>query len=121
MSNEIKVLVYPVGQAPVVKMIDGQLDDMQSIVGGSIQAVDLGAIALIPELEGYDLYCNEEGKLLGLPVNRFSPYDYIAGQYFISKTGDEGETVTLTDDDIKYVMLYLNYTTLSDLDVQKPN
>lgn len=105
--SKIKVLVYPVGCEPYVKDIGDDLSDMQDIVGGYIQYVDLGAMAGIKELYGYDLYCNEEGKLEGLPMNRMFPHDYIAGQFFVSKTGDEGEGVTLTDSDIELIKKYI--------------
>ena len=48
---------------PVLKEIDGSLKSMQEAVGGTIQA-------LYPFEEPVALICNDEGKLLGLPLNR---------------------------------------------------
>lgn len=45
------------------KDIDGSLKSMQEAVGGTIQA-------LYPFEEPVALICNDEGKLLGLPLNR---------------------------------------------------
>lgn len=60
---------------------------------------------------GVDLWCNEESKLAGLARNdiatylfqkEFGPHDYIGGNViFTGGTDDEGETVGLTEDQIK--------------------
>lgn len=98
-----KVLVYNVGKAPVEKEVRG-LEDMQKIVKGYIQYVDLGAISGIKELNGYDLYCNEEGKLDGLEPNLLFVNDIVVGNVFISKANEEGETISLTDQDIEIIL-----------------
>lgn len=104
MNNQIKVLVYPVGKAPLAKKIDGSLESMQEIVGGSIQYVHLGSITEIEELNDYVMYCNEEGKLLGLPLNLIAPADFVVGDFFITKLDDDGESVSLTNDDIEKIV-----------------
>lgn len=102
--NNVKVLVYPIGQAPVVQEIKGSdnLKDMQSIVGGWIEAVNLGALTLNHQLDKYSLYCNEEGKLQGLPLNRQLQHDVVVGQFFVTKHSG-GETISLTDEDIELI------------------
>lgn len=59
----MKVLVIEPEQAPKSADITGGLDEMQQIVGGYIQAI-------YPFPEEVALVCNDEGKLLGLPLNR---------------------------------------------------
>ena len=68
---------------------------MQQQVGGYIEMVTLE--------DGIDLVCNEEGKLDGYPINRRIPEirDTVRGDFFISRHDDEGETVDLTDEDVK--------------------
>ena len=63
---------------------------MQAIVGGQIQA-------LYPWEDPVALICNDEGKLLSLPLNRaLEDYDMIAGNFFIC--GIEGDAfVSLSD------------------------
>ena len=56
------VLVVEPGKVPETRDISGDLKEMQSIVGGYIQA--------IYPFSGIALVCNEEGWLLGLPGNR---------------------------------------------------
>lgn len=94
---------------PLVKEIDGILESMQNIVGGTIQALypfNNPEIALV---------CNDDGKLLGLPLNRAlrdkygDIYDIIAGTFFIgSAPASSEEFKSLTDDQIKFYMDMFN-------------
>lgn len=73
----MNVLIVEPGQAPREAEIDGSLQSMQKIVGGTIQAV-------YPYEDQVALVCNDEGKLMGLPLNRkLEDYDIIAGNFFI--------------------------------------
>ena len=78
----MQILVVEPGKAPVITEIDGSLKEMQKIVGGTIQAV-------YPFLEDVALVCNDEGKMLGLPLNRGlrdehgNLYDIISGTFFL--------------------------------------
>lgn len=52
------------------------LHEMQQMVGGPIQA-------LYPWEEPVAIVCNDEGKNMGLPLNRvLENYDIIAGAFF---------------------------------------
>lgn len=76
---------------------------LNTAVGGWYQAVDIN-----PTLT---LWCNEEGKIHGLPINtiatkvfqaRFGAYDVIMGNViFTGGADEEGETVGLTEDQMK--------------------
>lgn len=83
---------------------EGQLDVLQAGVGGWVQAVDLS--------ESLTLWVNEEGKLDGLPINPIATRiweavfgagtDIIVGNaIFTGGTGDEGETLGLSDEEAK--------------------
>lgn len=78
----MRILLVEPGKRPVLKEIDGSLKSMQEIVGGTIQA-------LYPFEEPVALICNDEGKLLGLPLNRALRdeegriYDIVAGTFFL--------------------------------------
>jgi len=61
-KNKIKVLVVEPQKQPYVKEIEKDFREMQAIVGGRIEYAYLSDDAHI--------YCNEEGKLLGLELNR---------------------------------------------------
>lgn len=56
------VLVEP-GKAARITEIGEDLQDMQEIVGGLIQA-------LYPWEDPAAIVCNDEGKIMGLPLNR---------------------------------------------------
>lgn len=86
----MKILFVEPGKEAQPAEIQGDLKEMQAIVGGQIQA-------LYPWEDPVALICNDEGKLLRLPLNRaLEDYDMIAGNFFIC--GIEGdEFVSLSD------------------------
>lgn len=77
-------------------------DFLREAVGGWFQCVPLRA-----ELEDYYLWCHDEGKIIGLPMNvtatglwaiSYGPSDIIHGNIVITGGIDEeGDTVGLTD------------------------
>ena len=98
----MRILVIEPLEKPYIKKIDGILESMQKIVGGLIQAIypfDDSEIALV---------CNEEAKLIGLPLNRAlyddkgQIYDIIAGTFFLCQAPADSENFeSLTDEQIK--------------------
>ena len=78
----MQVVVVEPKKKPIVQDIGSDLDSMQRIVGGPIEAV-------YPFDEPVALICNEEGKLLKLPLNRAlrddagEIYDIISGTFFL--------------------------------------
>lgn len=65
---------------------EGQLHDLQALVGGFIEPVHL------PEFEeqGILLLANEEGLLKGLPVNgNLLPYFFVGSMVALSVDGEE--------------------------------
>lgn len=86
---------------PMVQDIDAGLESMQEVVGGSIQAI-------YPFDEPVALICNEEGKLLNLPLNRAlrddegEVYDIVSGTFFVCAAPPDSDHFTgLTDQEIK--------------------
>ena len=85
----IKAIVVEPGREPAVHSIENNLESLQGIVGGYIQAV-------YPYDDPVAIICNEEAKLEGLPLNRAlrdedgDVYDIVAGTFLI---------VGLTEDD----------------------
>ena len=79
----MKVIIVKPFTNPYVKEIKGDLESMQEVVGGYIQAIypfDDKEVALI---------CNEEGKIYDLTPNRFllncqsGICDFICGDFFL--------------------------------------
>ena len=100
----MKVIIVEPKKTPMVQEIDSSLESMQKIVGGSIQAVYTFD-------EPVALICNEEGKLLNLPLNRAlqddegNIYDIISGTFFLcAAPPDSDRFVGLTDQQVKMYM-----------------
>ena len=78
----LRVLVVEPLRAPYSRELPDTLEDMQKLVGGTIQAI-------YPFDEPVALICHDEGKLLGLPPNRALRdekgvlYDIVCGTFFL--------------------------------------
>ena len=104
--EKIKVISVEVGKNPVVKEIYNTLKAKQQEVGGLIQCIPTYFSNNIP----YDFILNDEGKLMGLTPNRyiFDEQDVIAGNFLISKANEEGEFVSLTDEECEFIIGKVN-------------
>ena len=96
----MRILLVEPGRVPRPAEVGDSLEAMQTVVGGSIQAV-------YPFEEPVALVCNEEGKCLGLPLNRAlrldngEIYDVIAGTFFLcAAPPDSDRFASLTEEQI---------------------
>ena len=89
-DNKIRVLKIEPGKMPYEKEMVNDLEGIQAEVGGLFECVylDDGCIAVV----------NEEGKLNGMELNRRIGNDIIAGPFFICGDSDDGEFISLTDE-----------------------
>ena len=89
----MNVLMIEPGALPRQTEIGEGLAAMQQAVGGPIQAI-------YPFPESVALICHEEGKLIGLPLNRAlrdeygEIYDIIAGPFFLCGAPPDSENFT---------------------------
>ena len=97
----MQVVVVEPKKKPMVQDISPDLESMQKIVGGPIQAI-------YPFEEPVALICNEEGKLLNLPLNRAlrdeegNVYDIISGTFFVCAAPPDSDRFEgLTDQQVK--------------------
>lgn len=103
--SKIKVLVVEPERKPYVKVIEHTLENLQSIVGGHIEAV----YDVTNENVAYVV--NEEGKINGSQFNRALYFDgtlvdYIFGTFFICGVGVD-DFIDISDEDItSYSNLY---------------
>ena len=78
----MRILVVAPKRKPKIQEIDCSLKSMQELVGGTIQAI-------YPFREPVALVANDEGKILGLPMNRGlrdeegNLYDILHGTFFL--------------------------------------
>lgn len=92
----------------VVDEIDGSLESMQAIVGGYIEHRSLHLFDPTTEsTRAFDLWCNEEGALNGLPeVN--TPWGPVFGNFFLSRLDAEGNTSALSYHDVDLIGAHLH-------------
>ena len=92
----MRILKVEPGARAYEKEIENILENLQEEVGGGlIQPLYMG--------DGAILCCNDDGKLLGMEMNRRLGNDIICGPFFI--VGDGGEDfVSLTDEQLKNYM-----------------
>lgn len=88
----MRVLVVAPHKRPYIQKIDNSLRPMQDIVGGLIEVIKLDKTTA--------LVCNEEGKIKGLEGNRRVGSDIIAGTFFICGSNEEGEFLSLNDEQV---------------------
>ena len=94
--EKMTVLMVEPGKAPYAKEIEPGLRSLQEQVGGFIEAV-------YPYDDPVALICNEEGKLMGMELNRALRdedghiYDIMAGPFMVVGLGEE-DFASLPDD-----------------------
>lgn len=98
----MKVLTMTADQKVFGELLDGSLEDLQRVVGGWVQAVDL--------TDTITLWMNEEGKLDGLPFNHNATLvwehffgkgtDVIVGDvFFTGGTDEDGDSKDISESD----------------------
>jgi len=104
MSEQMRILIVEPGKKPRQATIEHTLENLQKIVGGSIQAIypwDGDS-----ELDMIGLVCNDDGIALGLEFNRFveeREYGPIWGTFFLCGLGTE-DFISLTDAQEAFLM-----------------
>lgn len=91
-EQKIKVLALLPMELPKEIELDNTLEAMQKFVDGNIECLtfyDSGSAVI--------LVCNDEGKLLGLPLNRplWDGADVLAGPGFLAGCDNEGNLTSL--------------------------
>ena len=103
----MRILLIKPDQEAFETEIKDDLTSLQETVGGYIQA-------LYPFDDPVALICNEENKLLGLPLNRAlyddegRVYDIIAGDFFLTGLGED-DFSDLSDELMKKYMEHFKY------------
>lgn len=100
--EKIKVVFVKVGEEPIVKEIYNTLQSQQEEVGGNIECL---ATSFSDKVD-YVFIFNEEGKINGLTGNRYiyDKHDIIAGNFLVSKSNEEGEFVTMSNEECEMII-----------------
>lgn len=100
----MQVVIVEPKKKPTVQNIDDGFEAMQKIVGGTIQGI-------YPFEEPIALICNDEGKLLNLPLNRAlrdsdgRVYDIVAGTFFLcGATASSDRFDSLTEEQVQHFL-----------------
>lgn len=96
-ENKIRVVKIEPNKHPEDTFIPSSLEGLQEAVGGFIEIVPLCN-------NDCHILCNEEGKIIGLEPNRFFGEDVIVGNMCIIKIDEEGDIISLSDEDVKKYM-----------------
>lgn len=94
--NSLRVMVVEPDKEPYEKVLRGDLESMQEVVGGHIETTRDN---LLP---GMVLVVNEEGKIKDLPINRGTHCDIICGTFFVCRLGSD-DFKSLYDKDIERI------------------
>lgn len=100
MSEQMNIIIVEPGKRPQKATIEHTLENLQKIVGGTLQAIYPWDDRLV------GLVCNDDGIALGLPFNRYvqeGSYGPIWGTFFLCGLGEEDFT-GLTDEDAEFLM-----------------
>lgn len=101
--EKIKVIIAEPKKEPYVKEIYNTLAAKQELVGGYIQSVP----SFFDDKDSYDFIVNEEGKIDGLPLNRYiyDKKDIVAGNLILAKVDNEkGDYITIPDYEIDFLL-----------------
>lgn len=105
-EDKIKVLCVKPEQAPEVIELENTIEAMQEMVGGYVEEIRTFGDPVV-------LICNEDGKCMGLPLNRMlyddrsgRPYDILSGTFLVAGIKRDG-FCSLSDDMLrKYEKMY---------------
>lgn len=99
----MKIIVKKHGEIPaIVERDEITLNDMQEMVGGLIECIHVGGKV--------DMWCNDMGKLLEMPINIVlgsesgDILDTIHGDIFFAGHNDVGDTIGLSDGEATWIM-----------------
>lgn len=115
MKSNIKAYFMRVGYKGYFGSLQNTLEAKQKYVGGLIQVVTLNGVV--------DIICNEEGKVMGLPVNRAildedgKPVDILVGDIVAVRHDEEGNFTDIHEEDIQIIRKYLRPVYLTEVTV----
>lgn len=110
MEDKITAIVKYPQKKPQTIALEKGLKPLQEIIGGIITSADL------PDIEGVVGFVHDEGLLIGLEPNIYRPEyeDALVGPLVFVGEGDGGNDVSLTPEQTKQVMNYLEQNSVRD-------
>lgn len=108
----LKVLIVEPNKPPYPAEIRNDYHAMQSVVGGLISG-------FYPFKDNAFIFCNDDGKIIGLQGNRRVGGSVLAGTFFIVGDGHDGDCISLTERQIEqYSEMFAQPEQISQEEVQ---
>ena len=101
-ENQIRVLRIAPFTAPEICMLDNHLRALQEVVSIGADYVGLIEVIDLEEDSRACILCNEEGRLIGLPLNRWIGYDIISGVFYAVGQDRNGNFTSLSEEQMTY-------------------
>jgi hypothetical protein len=100
MSKQIRIITKKVGEHLKFDTIEHSLENMQKLVGGTLDGVSLP--------ERIVMWVDDEGLIKEKPINLITYVEnqevhHIAGDVFFTGIDEEGETVSLSDEQMVWI------------------
>ena len=110
MDDKIIAVIKKPYQKPETVTIDKGLEPLQEIVGGCIDVVYL------PNIDDIHVFFNDEGLLIGMEPNFYRPDfgDAIVGPAVFMASGEDGESESLSPEQVKRITDYLEANSVKD-------
>ena len=98
-EKQIRALMVEPMESPKFVTLQNDLDSLQKAV--SIGAPEQGLIELVHLEDNIYILCNEEGKLIGLTLNRYLGSDILCGVFYVVADDAEGNLASLNPDQVE--------------------
>ena len=108
-ENRSKVLKVAPFTVPEICTLDNHLRALQEAVSIGADYVGLIEVIDLEEDSRACILCNEEGKLIGLPLNRWIGYDIISGVFYVVGQDRNGNFTSLSEEQIAYYRKKFEY------------
>lgn len=110
MDDKLVAVIKKPYQKPETVAIDKGLKPLQKIVNGGIDVVYL------PNIDDIHGFCNDEGLLIGMEPNFYRPDygDAIVGPAVFLGSGADGDSISLTPEQVKRITSYLEENSVKD-------
>lgn len=93
---KVKVLCKQVGKAAELRDVEDDYRVLQQMCGGCFSAYSVTSFVREPDLRNVVIYCNDTGKLDGLPPNCFIGSELFVGDIVFYAYDHEGGGIDLT-------------------------
>ena len=97
---KIKVLYKPVGQPAEIRTIEDDYKVIRELCGGFFSGYSVNSFVSLPELHNVVFYCNDTGKLDGLPPNCFIGKELLVGNILFYAYDKHGNGMDMTTEQI---------------------